>query len=317
MYLDIDNVPFIDLKRFPFVVAYWKSLSNNGYGILIKYKKDSNLNLLDCVKELSSLFNLELDVNAVSVDRLNVLSYDKNIYFNPNYEEYIFSTNSKVVSVSYNNTTVYRLEATDTANVDRKIRFSNLDEIVKSFDFNGEAFIDLGDDKIEYAEVFVPKEVFKGNRNKAMFVLCSQLRGLNTWLSFDLLYSICNDLNISKFKPFLSDAELLTIVRKVYNNKKPMVVLNKTKRILFNPDYEISGTEKRKMSAIAIRVAQGKKNTNKLFETINNWDFEKNGVISQSKLAKETGFGIATVKRRAKQFKTIIEEINKDYVNSK
>ena len=70
-------------------------------------------------------------------------------------------------------------------------------------------------------------------------------------------------------------------------------------------------------SARRLRKALREKNDKIILNTINNWDFEKNGVISQSKLAKETGFGIATVKRRAKQFKTIIQEINKDYVNSK
>ena len=317
MYLDIDNISHIDLKRFNFVVAYWKSLSDNGYGILIKYKKQDNLILQDCIKELSDLFKIELDKNAVSVDRLNVISFDENIYYNKDYKEYVFSNKDKVVSDSYINTNfINRLEVIDTIYEEGKIRFSNFEELLKNYDFNGDAFIDLGENKLQYAEVFIPKEIFDGNRNKSMFVLCSQIRGLNPWVTQEHLFKICDTINKDKFKPALDQKELLEIVRKVYSKSQPVVILNKTKRILFNPDYILTKREKQVLTAKQIRSAEADKNTSKIITCLYNWDFDKLGKISQSKLAKETGFGIATIKRRAKKINNIFDILNKEYLDN-
>ena len=317
MYLDIDNIPHIDLKSFNFVVAYWKSLSNNGYGILIKYKKQDNLILQECIKELSNLFKIELDKNAVSVDRLNVISFDENIYYNKDYKEYVFNNKDKVVSDSYINTNfINRLEVIDTIYEEGKIRFSNFEELLKNYDFNGDTFIDLGENKLQYAEVFIPKEIFDGNRNKSMFVLCSQIRGLNTWVTQEHLFKICDTINKDKFKPVLDQKELLEIVRKVYSKSQPVVILNKTKRILFNPDYILTKREKQVLTAKQIRSAEADKNTSKIITCLNNWDFDRLGKISQSKLAKETGFGIATIKRRAKKINNIFDILNKEYLDN-
>lgn len=314
MYIDVDNIDFIDLKNHSFVVCYWKSLSNNGYGIVIKYDVNSVLDLQDCVSELSEVLGISLDKNAVSKDRLNVISYDENIYYNKNYTEYTFN-NKKMVSNTYINTNlINRLQVIDTTYEEGNLRFSNLEELIKSYDFDGNPFIDLGDNKLQYAEVFIPKEIFDGNRNKSMYVLCSQIRGLNPWITEDYLLKVCNTINKDKFKPQLDFRELVDIVRKVCSKKEPVVMLNKTKRILFNPDYVLTKKEKQSMTATQIRGVEAEKNTKKIITCLNSWDFERLGKISQSKLAKETGFGIATIKRRAKKINHIFEILNKEYL---
>lgn len=314
MYLDIDNVEYIDISKHSFVVSYWKSLSNNGYGILIKCHNISDLQ--KNIQELSFVLNIELDKNAVSKDRLNVLGYDTNIYYNPNYTSYEFD-NSKEVSLScINKQSSLRLQQYDTKKESENIRFSNLKDLIKGYDFNGEPFIDLGENKLEYAEVFVPKKVFEGNRNKSMFVLCSQIRGLNPWISESMLFRVCGTINKDKFKPELSVNELSEIVKKVYAKEKPVVILNKTKRILFNPDYDLSKFEKQSMSIRQIRTVEAKKNTALIIKCVENWDYQIQGKISQSKIAKATGFGIATVKRRSKEIRKIFEILNRENLHN-
>lgn len=309
MYVDVDNVGEIDFSIYSFVVAYWKSLSNNGYGILIKCENIGELQ--DNLKELSSFFDIKLDKNAVSKDRLNVLGYDLNIYYNPNYTSYRFKDSEKV-SLSYINTSEYRLQQIDTTKDFEKLRFSNLKDLISGYDFNGEPFIDLGENKLQYAEVFIPKNIFEGNRNKSMFVLCSQIRGLNAWISEATLYKVCSNINQDKFRPQLSEEELADIVRKVYMKENPLVILNKTKRILFNPDYDLSKFDKQSMAIKQIRATEAEKNTVKIIDCLNKWDFEKLGRITQMKLAKETGFGVATIKRRSEKIKHIFEILNKE-----
>lgn len=306
MYLDIDDISHIDLKKHTFIVAYWKSISNNGYGILIKCGKVGTLQ--DNVQELSNILGIALDKNAVSKDRLNIIGYDCNLYYNPNYTEYKFEKDKKVSQgniIRYE----YRLRASDTIDVSETIRFSNFNELLKDYNFNGEAFLDLGDNKLEYAEVFIPKSVFEGNRNKSMFVLCSQVRGLNTWISESLLYRVCDTINKDKFKPTLTEYELRAIVSKVYKKLVPVVMLNKTRRIIFNPDYNLSKIDRLNISAKQIRKAVSDKNTLKIIETLTNWNFEESGKITKAKIAKQTGLGVATIKRRTKEINSFCEEL--------
>lgn len=313
MYLDIDNIEYIDISKHSFVVSYWKSLSNNGYGILIKCENIGDLQ--KNIKELSNVFGIELDKNAVSKDRLNVLGYDNNIYYNDNYTSYMFS-NSEKVSLSSIIETSNRLQHIDTNIGVGNIRFSNLQDLLQHYNFDGEPFIDLGDNKLEYAEVFTPKNIFEGNRNKSMFVLCSQIRGLNAWISESMLFRVCSTINKDKFRPELSVHELSEIVKKVYSKENPVVVLNKTKRILFNPDYVLSKFDKQSMATKQIRTVEAKKNTVKIIKCIENWDFEVYGKITQSKIAMITGFGIATVKRRSEEIKKVFSILNEESLHN-
>lgn len=309
MYLDVDNISHIDLSKHNFVVAYWKSLSENGYGILIKC--DETGVLQDNIKELSDLLGIELDKNAVSKDRLNIIGYDYNIYFNPNYTSFNFSK-KEMVSQGNIKRLEYRLRASDTHNVSETIRFSNFKDLLKDYDFNGETFIDLGDNKLEYAEVFVPKNIFEGNRNKSMFVLCSQVRGLNPWINESLLFKVCDTINKDKFRPMISYQELSSIVNKVYKKLVPVVMLNKTRRILFNPDYNLSKIERLHISAKQIRKTISDKNTLKIITSLYSWDFDKLGKITKTKIAINTGLGIATVKRRTKEINDFCELLEQD-----
>jgi hypothetical protein len=313
MYVDVDNVGDINFSIYPFVVSYWKSLSNNGYGVLIKCENIGELQ--DNLKELSSFFNIELDKNAVSKDRLNVLGYDNSIYYNPNYTSYKFNDYKKV-SLGYIKESSNRLQQIDTKNETEDIRFSNLKDLIKEYNFNGEPFIDLGENKLEYAEVFIPKNIFEGNRNKSMFVLCSQIRGLNSWISESMLFRVCSTINKDKFKPELSVHELSEIVKKVYLKENPVVMLNKSKRILFNPDYTLSKFDKQSMATKQIRAMEAIKNTSKIIKCREEWDFQTNGKITQQKIAKVTGFGIATIKRRSTEIKKVFSILNEENLHN-
>lgn len=300
MYLDIDGVESIDLSRFSFVVAYWKSLSNNGYGILIKCTNFSDLseNLL----EMSSVLGIPLDKGAVSRDRLNIIGYDSNIYYNSNYTNYDFK-DTKKVSLAYNILFPLRLQAKQPEyRSDNKIRFSNLKDILEEYDFKGQDYIVLKE-KIEYAEVFVPKKIFEGNRNKSMFVICSQIRGLNTWITKEGLFRVSSTINKDRFKPELPDRELNSIVSKVFDKETPVVMLNKTKRILFNPAAVKTGKERQEISRKQIGKYRSDITTGVILECVDNWDETEDGKMTLNKVAVKTGLGISTVKKRSKDIK--------------
>lgn len=317
MYLDVDDISEINLSRYNFVVSYWKSLSNNGYGILIKYKKDNSIILQDCVKELSTIFNLKLDTNAVSIDRLNVMGYDTDIYYNPNYTEYSFNTNLEEVSNSYIIKSLNRLEAIDTdSGIEGNLRYSNLQELEDSYNYEGKKYLVL-EDKIAYAEIFIPKNIFEGNRNKSMFVICSQIRGLNVWISREQLYRLCNAINKDKFKPLLQAFELNQIVDKVFEKEVPVIMLNKTRRIVYNKDFKLTVEEKRAIAGEVVGKGISIATDKVIAETLKKWDVIVDGKPTYKRIAEKSKLGIATVKRRSKSLKIEFEKLNKKYLEYK
>ena len=52
--------------------------------------------------------------------------------------------------------------------------------------------------------------------------------------------------------------------------------------------------------------------THIIIKCIESWDFETYGKITQSKIAKVTGFGIATIKRRSMEIKKVFSILNEE-----
>lgn len=310
IYFDIDDVVSIDLREFPFVVAYWKSLSNNGYGILIKCSNLSE-DLLSNVNEMSEVLGIPLDKQASSKDRLNVMGYDLDIQYNPNYINYDFNSIKKVQLGNIYNTSFNRLSTECTVHEENynKLRFSNLSDIIREYDFKGQPYV-VFEEKLQYAEVFIPKNIFEGNRNKSMFIICSQIRGLNTWISQEYLLKVCDTINKDKFKPQLNFRELSEIVRKVYENKTPVVMLNKDRRIIFNPEVNLTKQERKVISGREVAKMKSNASLTKIIGFIDKWNTEEEGKLNYSKLAVKSGFSISTIKSKGILLRDLIKKVN-------
>src|SRR5690606_22601959 len=177
IYIDIDEDVSFDPSQHDFVVACWKSLSGNGKGVLISVdnmvprKKVTTEILKKIGFEVSNSMDINPDLGAVSLDRVNVIGYDEDVYYNPQHSSYALSNNYKEESVkkntkklsSINKTPSFnRLRLDDTFSNDG-IRTSNLDDKIKDIVFGDNELVrDLGDDKIPYAHVFIPSKIDTG-----------------------------------------------------------------------------------------------------------------------------------------------------------
>jgi len=318
LYLDIDNVESINLSEIPYVVSFWKSLSNKGFGILLSVKGLTVTNYKEVTKKLGDELGIEIDTRAISIDRLCVLSYDKDIYYNEFYSTYEYKECLKVIKdkVSFSNIKTNNIIGCERTNLfeDTKYRYTNLQDKISDIDFNGEPFIDLGDNKICYSEVYIPI-VTLGNRNTVMFSVLSQFYGLNNWINISQLTSWAQVVNEDRFKPPLEKSELLNIVKNVFNQDAPKIILNKTKRILFNPDYNFSVKERRSLSVNQIAKIRRENTISKMFKIINDWDFENFGKIDQISIVNNSDMSMGTVKRWYRYIKDSVKILNLDYKN--
>jgi len=85
---------------------------------------------------------------------------------------------------------------------------------------------------------------------------------------------------------------------------------NKERRIIFNPKFKITFKDKMKIVNKELGNIASKKTSQKIYECIEEWDFESEGKITQRKVANLTALSTSTVKRHWHQFKSFVKELN-------
>lgn len=81
IYLDADNTDTI--PNSPYILAKWKSLSDTGFGILVKVNGLNLGNYSDTYNHLSELIGVTSDTDVRKATQQNIQSYDPNLYYNP------------------------------------------------------------------------------------------------------------------------------------------------------------------------------------------------------------------------------------------
>ena len=89
LYLDIDDSDNIDLEH-PSIVFYCKSISNKGYSVIVGVIGVTPDNIQKVTRSVAQELDIKLDEDAISKDRLTVISYDINAYYNPEHTYFLY-----------------------------------------------------------------------------------------------------------------------------------------------------------------------------------------------------------------------------------
>ncbi|MEE1897446.1 BT4734/BF3469 family protein [Flavobacterium rakeshii] len=314
IYLDCDNTDVVPDSLY--IHAKWKSLSDTGFGILVKVNGLTLENYTDTYNNLSKLIGITSDTGARKVTQQTVLSHDPNLYYNP--DSLLFDcTESKKVSCP----TIKKKEkciGTDEtflnkSNNEDTIRFNNIDEY-----FTGE-YSELNyrlfNEKVMICSPFIPNRIEEGNRNKNLFYLLSQYALLNPHVGKSWLRAIAGTIN-KKMYPNLSSSEINCVIDSVLTKREDNsleLYLNEERRVLYNPKYLF--TKQQKMEIVNRELGKLKSDHTKeiIYLVLEDWDFNTNGKITQKKVARLANRGESTVKSYWSEFKGYIKELNNDY----
>ena len=132
LYLDIDNKDSLGDLDFNYVSAYWKSLSNNGYSVVVKVKGLTTDNLKESYRHIGSMLDINYDAAAISIDRVTILSYDPNAYFSNDTE--IIDLSQIVGKEKSTHSDIKNIFYLDYNHNGYKIRTDNLDEVIEQSD---------------------------------------------------------------------------------------------------------------------------------------------------------------------------------------
>lgn len=322
LYIDIDYNIEIEYSKHPFIVASWKSLSNIGTGLIVSIKDIENMGsdlqtMRYLVNTVSNILDVKPDSCAISRDRLNVIGYDNDIFYNKDYKDLeviinnisIDLTNDKVINkdrININN----RLEVDDNF-ISENIRFDNLSDYTKEYTFeDDEVFKDLGNKTIDYVSIYIPKTIPEGNRNKKLYNILSSVKAINPKIEEQRLLGFAKYLNNNVCYEPLGIEEIKSLTIRIMKSEiKPFA--NKTKRFLFNEDYMLNGKEKQGIATTERNRVLGEQNTTEILEKIKYWDYDKYSKITYKSISQITGFSYPTIIRK----KEIIKEFIKNNHN--
>lgn len=305
LYIDVDNTTEIKLEH-PSVVFYCKSISGKGYSIIVGVNGVTPDNIKNATKFVAQELDIELDEYAISKDRLTILSYDVDAYYNPNHSYIEYSGNE--ISCTHCNSILYNNIGYEHNGY--KIRTDNFSEVVSKIDFKGDLFKKFEGDKLGYVKVPLPfSEVKEGRRNSLMNSICFVLRGLNPTLDKHIMTKYLMTINSAKFSPKLFDEELETIVDSVYQVKEIKLYPNTFRTYVYNPDYDLSVKERRQISIKQTHLSVKNRTISEIETTIDNWDFSV-GKITCRKLTEVSGKDKKTIAKYYYKFKEKINKLN-------
>jgi len=317
IYIDVDNIN--DIPNSDFIYAKWKSLSTKGFGVIVKVDNLNLYNFSNTYNEIGKQLNVIPDPNARKATQQTVLSYDPNLYFNPNSTTYTASTTFDS----------HEVKKVPSAHILKKERrgmlgdgtFSEYNNTALRFNNISDYFIDndgdyvVFEDKINICEPYLPLLIQEGKRNGTMFYHLTQHKMLNPHIDYKTLKSLSESIN-KRMVPRLPNNEVNTIINNVlkgYENDSLKLILNKERKFLFNPKSKL--TFKEIMGIVNKENGRLRIDKTKLsiYDVIESWDYKANKKITQGKVANLSGISERTVKRYWSDFKEYVAELNREY----
>lgn len=310
LYFDFD-IPIDQLDQSK-IFLHHKSFGGKCSCIVVQVQglnlKNFKTNYELIAAELSIPHNY--DECARKATQFTVLSFDENLYYNPN--SFVFKAISEKVSfpsklegeesISPRNETFHKDHP-----LGRSCRTTNASDYVDE-DKDYEVF----DQGIQVAKMNIPRKTPIGMRNQTLLSIINQLVSLNNHLTYDQIKEKGRIINRIFTKEPLPERQVMSIVntiweQKLANNLKP--ILNHTRKIIFNRKCKLSFGEKMIIVNQKNGVLRSRATQEKIRVAIECWD--KSHKIDQKTVASKTGMSLSTIKLHWKIFKERVDKKNK------
>lgn len=309
IYIDVDDN--IEIPHNDFIYAKWRSLSNTGYGILVKVDNLTLDNFKDVYTSLGSILGVKVDDGARKAIQQNVLSYDPTLYYNINSKVYECKISEKAPFSSIKKEK--ECIGVNDASIQERIK--------ERLDNTHEYFVGENYDKdylyfenyVNICAPFMPWHgVNEGNRNNLLFRILSQFALLNPKFGKEYLLVKGQYFN-KKMNPKLTQGEIHSIIHSVLEKRKEGTLefyYNQKRLIIYNPDKKLTLSEKYQITGAIVGGRRSKKTQLAIYQIIENWDFEEYGKITQKLVIDISKFSRRRVQNHWIHFKDYVEDLN-------
>lgn len=333
IYFDIDNLSNVLEKKEEFIKKYGNSvslvsISSGGDGLSVLFRITNLINNQEQFKQIwleirnTILKDEKVDPNINDIGRAMFISYDPDIFYN--YENEI--------TIDICNTAP---EITEKKGISQSISFKSvnnrlndtfsnipIDEVLQNISIktqinNKSTVVDII--PVDYTSVNFPRVIQDGNKHRIYRGMIHSLVYLNPQLQVDYLFSYLNFINNNFAQPKMEFKKLVRLFNYEYhnikNNKDYQYRSNRKKYIHFNPDCDLTGSEKRDVAC----KLNGQRRKN---ESIKKIIQAKEDLISQGKkvtqksVSEFSGLSKITVKRYYNEDVLDLDEIKETLVDN-
>jgi hypothetical protein len=299
LFIDVDNLSIDinnDLKSK--VYAIYKSVSNNGYHIIVKVLNiPNNIDLIsfnEFYKSICIDLNIidYIDYNAIRRSQFSIVSYDPDLYYNEDCIVYEFKK-------SYLSLTNLTINDNNTYVSVPKVTFSNIHDVA-----NVDNGFKVNKDGWDYFECKIPFKVKNGSRQAFLSSYCNNYILLNKHLNQQSVYKTMLKVNqLGCINP-LTENEIYKIVDYKFKNKETLkpIMQKKKRKIVFAKNSEYTLTEKKQIVSKVVGEIRTENKLKQLQEIIFDWNFEMYGKITQKKIYENFDIGKRFVKENYSKF---------------
>ena len=299
LFIDVDNLSIDinnDLKSK--VYAIYKSVSNNGYHIIVKVLNiPNNIDLIsfnEFYKSICIDLNIidYIDYNAIRRSQFSIVSYDPELYYNEDCIVYEFKK-------SYLSLTNLTINDNNTYVSVPKVTFSNIHDVA-----NVDNGFKVNKDGWDYFECKIPFKVKNGSRQSFLSSYCNNYILLNKHLNQQSVYKTMLKVNqLGCINP-LTENEIYKIVDYKFKNKETLkpIMQKKKRKIVFAKNSEYTLTEKKQIVSKVVGEIRTENKLKQLQEIIFDWNFEMYGKITQKKIYENFDIGKRFVKENYSKF---------------
>lgn len=312
MYIDIDKEGFdINLIDKSKIFAHFRSFGGEGHAILVRVENVTLTNFKATYIAISQGLGISeyVDISARKATQYNVLSYDPEIFVNP--DSHVFSATNEVapqsVVIRGTRKQAYTIEG-GARYSSSAIRYDNLDEITITDDYivNWEGY--------DYIKCFIPMKKITINRNNFLLSYCNNLVYLNPNINLEKAIQVLDNVNQFACAVPVDEDQIRRIVTSIFKYKQEgslaPIFFNKQRKIVFNKKCKLTREEKLDICRTEIAQKKSSDSKQKLYDLLEQWDFNEHGKITQRKVYLNFPISKKTVEKYWPEFKEYVALLN-------
>jgi len=320
IYFDTDDIENVDEYKEYFIKKYGhlvsvvcKSSSCGGLSILFKLtntisSKEKFLHVWDTIRT-TLLQDERIDIKCKDIGRVMFISYDPEVYVN--YENEITIDTSNCIFEKDSSDNKKRVKHPISKNsINNKVVYSFSDKdkptiipidqvlmklVTKTIVPVDNLIVDLK--PVDYAEVYIPKQIKDGTKHTIYTSIIHQLVYLNPTIEKEYIFSYLWYINYNHSKPSMEKRELIRLFNMVYTGIKKAGDIHpiiKTKWVHFNSDHRLTGKEKNKLANTLNGYYRRHQTINKIV-SVKDELTRKGEMVTRKSVSQITGLSLKTV----------------------
>lgn len=310
IYFDIDNSNFslsqIDASK---IFCHYKSFGGNGFAVIVRADGVTKENFKTTYKKIATLLGIErfIDINAIKKSQYNVLSYDPDLYYNPN--SFVFDEAEKGAipppSIPKRCNITPKVSSPSSFLIIGEIApFQKLPFYLSNNRgwFANETDIFENKDGVDYIELFLPATIPMGKRNVTLLAYCNNFVLLNPDWTWEQVFAHLMHKNKKRCSPPDNGNAIAQIVTSIFKLKEDgnlKAVSCKKRKIIFGTKTGLTASDKISHS----NTVKGAWKREKTMEIIQQAIKSVSGKVTAPKIVSITGLSLRTVKTYLKLLK--------------